>query len=555
MGILMKSEHLKRYRDVAGLLVKYGFYDAVRKIGLDEVLESREGVESRAVRQGQELANDLEEMGPTFVKLGQFLSTRPDILAPEYIAALERLQSKVGSFPYEQVKDIVESELTQKIVEAFAEFEPVPLAAASIGQVHQAAMHDGTQVAVKVQRPGIRDQMNADLEVLGQIAEFLQNYTELGELYGISDIFQEFRHSLLRELDYLQEKRNLVTMGANLKDFRKIVVPKVVDSHTTQRVLTMEFVKGRKITSILSDESNTFDGKVLLEETFLAYLQQILIDGFFHADPHPGNLVLTPDGRLGLLDLGMVARITPRMQGKLIRFILTVSEGDPRDGAEIAESMGEKTYNYDATKYHRRAVDLISRYQHATLSQLQIGTLMLEFTEVLRDTGIRVPRELAMLGKTLLHLDQIATVLDPDFDPNPTIQKYAAQIMIRHVSTSITPGNIMRRFLEIRDAAGRLPKALNSVLEQMARNELQVKVDAVDQTRLIGGLQKIANRITLGLLLASLIIGAGLLARIPTSLTILGYPAVAMLLFILAAAGAVTLMLDIVIYDEKPRKK
>jgi predicted unusual protein kinase regulating ubiquinone biosynthesis (AarF/ABC1/UbiB family) len=555
MRIFIKSEHLKRYRDIAGLLVKYGFYDVVRKIGLDEVLEKREGRVSRAALQGAELANDLEEMGPTFVKLGQFLSTRPDVLPPEYIDALERLQSKVESFPYEQVEHIVQSELGMEMSTAFASFTAEPLAAASIGQVHRAVMHDGRSVAVKVQRPGIKAHMIADLEVIGEIARFLGNRTELGELYGVGDIFEEFRTSLLRELDYRQEKRNLATLAENLSEFKEIEIPAVIETHTTERVLTMDFIEGRKITAVQESDRARVDTRKLLEETFRAYLKQILLDGFFHADPHPGNIVLTETGKIGILDLGMVASIAPRMRLKLVRLLLAMSEGEPDDAANIAASMGEKTSRFDEATYHRRAVGLVTRYQNAALGQIQVGTLLLEFTEVIRECGIRVPRGLAMLGKTLLHLDQVATALDPDFDPQSIVRRSTADIMFRYVSGSLSPGKVMSSLLEIKDVLGALPRAVSSLSEQVTQNRLRVKVDAVDENRLIGGLQKIANRITLGLLLAALIVGAGLLAGVPTSLTILGYPAIAMIFFLLAAAGAIALMLDILVHDVRPRRR
>jgi ubiquinone biosynthesis protein len=555
MRIFIKSEHLKRYRDIAGLLVKYGFYDLVRKIGLDDVLEKREGRVSRAALQGAELANDLEEMGPTFVKLGQFLSTRPDVLPPEYIKALERLQSKVESFPYEQVEHIVQSELGMEISTAFASFSAEPLAAASIGQVHRAVMHDGRSVAVKVQRPGIKAHMTADLEVIGEIARFLGNHTELGELYGVTDVFEEFRTSLLRELDYRQEKRNLATLAENLSEFKEIEIPAVIETHTTERVLTMDFIEGRKITAVQESDRARVDTRKLLAETFRAYLKQILLDGFFHADPHPGNIVLTEDGKIGILDLGMVASIGPRMRLKLVRLLLAMSEGEPDDAANIAASMGEKTSSFDEATYHRRAVGLVTRYQNAALGQIQVGTLLMEFTEVIRECGIRVPRGLGMLGKTLLHLDQVATALDPDFDPQSIVRSSAADIMFRYVSGSLSPGKVMSSLLEIKDVLGALPRAVSSLSEQVTQNRLRVKVDAVDENRLVGGLQKIANRITLGLLLAALIVGAGLLAGVPTSLTILGYPAIAMIFFLLAAAGAIALMLDILVHDVRPRRR
>ncbi len=554
MVLPIKTAHLKRYRDIALLLVRYGLYDIARKTGLDKMLEKSQREASRVTLEGEELAKDLETLGPTFVKLGQFLSTRPDILPREYVDALGRLQSEVKGFSFEQAQETVKAELGIDISTAFKEFDSEPIAAASIGQVHRALTLDGRTVVVKVQRPNIRETVMTDLEVIGAIAGFVQKNTEIGELYGVDDMFQEFNNSMLRELDYLQEMRNLITLRKNLQEFNNVVVPIPIEALTTQRILTMGFIEGTKITLLSDSVKPDIDRTMLLEDTFRAYLKQILVDGFFHADPHPGNLVLTKDGRIGILDLGMVARVTPGMREKLIRFLVAMSNGEPEDAAHIAASIGEKMDNFDASKYYRRTVELIFRYGNTTLGQIQMGKLILEFTSVARECGIRVPKDLAMLGKTILQLDQVAAALDPNFDPNSSLRKYAGQIMLQYLTGRVTVGNVISGIWEFKDSISNVPKSLSSVLEQMAINRFQVKVDLLDENRFVGGMQKIANRITLGLLLASLIIGAGLMARIPTTFQILGYPAIAIIFFLIASAGAVILILHILIYDEKPRK-
>lgn len=551
----MKAEYLRRYRDIGKLLVKYGFFELVRMMGLGDLLEKKQSFLPDNAVQGEELAKDLEELGPTFVKLGQFLSTRPDFLPPEYTQAMERLQSNVGSFPYEQVREIVQSELGRTVEDAFAEFTPTPLAAASIGQVHRAVTHDGRTVAVKVQRPGIRDKVLTDLDVLGEVADFAQARTEFGELYTVGDMFQEFRSTLLRELDYLQEKTNTITLRNNLRGFDQIVIPDVLEDLTTSRILTMDFVEGKKITLLSKDDKARVDTAKLLEGTFRAYLKQILVDGFFHADPHPGNVLLTPDGRIAIIDLGMVARIAPGLREKMISLLLAISEGEPEDAADIAASIGDKTPAFDLRNYRRRAVELLSRYEHASLSQVHVGTLVMEFTDVTRECGIRVPRELAMLGKTLLHLDRVVKELNPYFDPIASVRQYGGEIILRHAASRISAGNVLRALLETKSMAGRLSRAMNSVLDRMADNELEVKVHGFDETRFIAGMQKIANRITLGLLLGSLIVGAGLLSLVPATFTILGYPALAIIFFLVAAVGAGLLIFDILFYDERPRTR
>jgi predicted unusual protein kinase regulating ubiquinone biosynthesis (AarF/ABC1/UbiB family) len=549
MGILIKDEHLRRYKDIAKLLVKYGSYDLLRRIGLEGVLDPDWSPTVRAAQQGRELANDLEGMGPTFVKLGQVLSTRPDILPTEYAQALERLQSDVESFDYDQVKAIVESELGKPIEDAFAEFSAVPLAAASIGQVHRARLHGGREVAVKVQRPGIHGEMMADLEVLEQVAEFIDKHTELGDIYKVGEVFQEFRASLMQELDYLQEKRNILAIRGSLKGFDRIIVPDVIATHSTSRVLTMEFIEGVKISALTTENRAALDADNILVQLFKGYLKQVLLDGCFHADPHAGNLVVTPDGKIAMLDLGMVARITPGIQDRLIRFLLAVSQGQPEDAAEIAASMGDKLDTYDPRRYRRRAVALLSRYQSATLSQIHLGTLMTEFADISGECGIRVPRDLAMLGKVLIHLDQTANMLNPQFDPLEHIRESAAELLVKHVARDISAGNLFQFLLAVKDIAKQLPRTMGFVLDQVASNELRVKVEAFDEKRFLFIAHRLANRIALALLIGSMMIGAGILSATTAAATIMGYPAAAFVMLVLASVGALALMVDMIIND------
>jgi ubiquinone biosynthesis protein len=555
MGISLKPEHLKRYKDIAWLLVKYGRSDLVKHAGLDEVLTERRIITTEVVPEAQALADDLERMGPTFVKLGQLLSTRADILPLPYLQALTRLQDSVGPFPYREVEAIVEEEIGLPISKAFSEFDQASAAAASLGQVHHARLHDGRPVAVKVQRPGIRKLIVGDLEALMEIAEFLDNHTQLGERYRFHKVLEEFRRSLLRELDYRQEAHNLRILGESLKEFDRIVVPSPIEDYTTSRVLTMEYIKGRKITSLSPLSPVEFNGSQLADQVFRAYLQQIFVDGFFHADPHPGNVFLTDDGRIALLDLGMVDHIAPILQERLLQLVLGITEGRAEDAAAVAMRIGEKREDFDQEKFLRLFADLIIRHQDMNVRQIEVGAIVLEVAQIAGDSGIRLPPELAMLGKTLLNLDQVGRTLDPEFDPNASIRSNAVKITRQRVLKSASPGHIFSGLIEVKDFVERLPLRLNKILDEIANNDIELKVKAIDEKALMTGFQKIANRITLGLVLAALIVGAAMLMNVPTSFQILGYPGLAIIFFLAAAGGAVVLMLDILFYDEKRSKK
>ncbi len=459
MAISLKPQHLTRYRQIAWLFAKYGRSDLVKQSGLEETLDAEQKATPKEKAKASELADDLEKLGPTFVKLGQLLSTRVELMPQAYLEALSRLQDKVEPFPFEEVEQIVASELGVRISKAFSEFEATPMAAASLGQVHKARLRNGRPVAVKVQRPGIRERMVGDLEALEEIAEFIDSHTELGKRYEFTEMLDQFRKSLLRELDYRQEASNLTTLRAQLREFPQLVVPEPIADYSTSRILTMEYVHGKKITDLSSLGRMEFDGNGLAEEVFRAYLEQILVHGFFHADPHPGNVFLTDDYRIALIDLGMVGRIMPGLQEQLLQLLLAIADGRGDDASDIAIKIGDRKKDFDEVQFRRRISEIVAQQQGATVDQMQVGRLVLEVTQTAGENNIRVPSELTMLGKTLLNLDQVARAIAPDFDPNASIRRNAAQIMQQRLVKSLSPGNLFSGVLELKDLLQRLPNA------------------------------------------------------------------------------------------------
>jgi predicted unusual protein kinase regulating ubiquinone biosynthesis (AarF/ABC1/UbiB family) len=553
VGLLTQASHLKRFKDVALLLTKYGRGDLVK--GAPIVDDRLEHYTAPPVPpQAAELANDIEKLGPTFIKLGQLLSTRADFIPPRYTEALSRLQDNVQPFAYDEVEAIVAVELGARVSKAFSEFERQPLAAASLGQVHRAALRDGRPVAVKVQRPGIREKMAEDLDAMQEIAEFFDAHTDVGRRYNFTMMIEELRKSLMRELDYRIEAGNLHTFRARLRKFERIIIPEPVDDYSTGRVLTMDYIAGRKITKLGPLARLEFDGAELADELFQAYLQQILVDGVFHADPHPGNVFLTEDRRIALIDLGMVGRLGPRMQEQLLRLLLALSEGRSDDAAESAMRMGEPREDFDELQFRRRMGDLVGQQQQATLDQIQVGRVVLEVNQIAAETGIRVPSELTMLGKTLLNLDLVGRSLDRSFDPNESIRRNAADILQKRMVRDLSPNTFFATLLDAKEFIERLPARMNQVLDLIAANKIRVKVDAIDELALITGLQKIANRITLGLVLAALIVAAALMMRVETKFRLFGYPGFAMLFFLAATGGVVALVVSILSSDRREKK-
>ena len=342
-----------------------------------------------------------------------------------------------------------------------------------------------------------------------------------------------FRHKLTDR----EEARNLVTVAHQLRDFEHIVVPLPVDDYTTARVLTMDYVGGTKITAVSRVEWTEVNGEQLADDFFRAYLQQILIDGVFHADPHPGNVLLTPDHRIALIDLGMIGRISATTQEQLFKLILAIGEGRGDDAANVLCVVAERREDFNESDIHRAIIDLVGRFQRTTMREMNVGRVMLEMSRCGAEHGLKIPPELTLLGKTLLHLDEVGRVLVPEFDVNAALRRHASSVMRRRMLKSATPANIFSAALDIREFAERLPGRVNKIVEALAANDLRFKVEVIDQGSIIDGLQKVANRIALGLVLAALIVGAAMLMRVPTTLTIFGYPWIAMALFLAAAAG------------------
>jgi len=569
MPITMNPKHLGRYRDIGGLLVKYGRKDLVNRSWLDH-LEDEESPETNTTNgvsaaaagpdakersKPEQLADDLEAMGPTFVKVGQFLSTRADFLPPDYLEALARLQDQAQPIPYADVERTVTEELGVRISKAFLHFDHQPLASASLGQVHRAELRSGALVAVKVQRPDVRETIVDDLEVLAEIASFLDKHTEAGRRYGFAAMVEEFRKSLLLELDYRQEARNLDTLRENLSDLDLVVVPSPVPDYVTSRVLTMEFISGRKVTALGPLARMDLEGGPLAEALCRAYLKQILVDGFFHADPHPGNVFVTQDGRVALLDLGMVGRIAPSMQESLLKLLLAISEGRGEDAAELAITIGEPLPDFDEARARRELAELVLANQGQRVEDIQVGRTMLELSRIGLDCGVRMPRELTMLAKALLNVDQVARALDKGFDPNASIRRNAASIMRERTLKSLSPGKIFAGMLEVQEFVEKLPRRLNRLIDNVTHNRVRVKVDAIDEVLLMEGLQKIANRITFGLVISALIVGAALLMRVETRFRLFGYPGLAILLFLGAAITGFMLVANIVLTDLKSRRE
>ncbi|WP_324719175.1 ABC1 kinase family protein [Salinimicrobium sp. HB62] len=548
MSIL--PENLERYQKFLSFMLKYWNSDLLNETASNALEEETARTFNDYEQSPEELVEDLKQMGPTYVKLGQLLSTRPDLLPDRYLEALASLQDDLPTISYEEVREIVEGEIGSKISKAFNYFEEKPLASASIGQVHLAELRSGKTVAVKVQRPGIRKKFMEDLDTLEEMAGLAVKHTEVGKKYAFSDVLAELRRIMLHELDYLREANNLVTLGLNLKEYRRLIVPQPFPDYTTSRVLTMEYVKGKKVTSISPLKKTENDYTALVDEFIEAYLKQIVSDGFVHADPHPGNVHLLENEKIALIDLGMVAQFSRKMKDFLLRLLLALSKNNGEEIADILLRMSNKREENSEEQFRRQINIMVQEGQNSTAKDMQTGKLLIQMNRSAAMNGIHLPVEVNILGKILLNMDQIIAFLAPEYDLREAVRNYMNKLLQNKMLNELKPEEVLSILLDSKKLVENLPDRIDKITENLARNEFRFAIDAIDEKRLTDGFQKVANRITLGLIIASMIIGAAMLMSVPSAFTIFGYPGLAIIFFLLAAVAAIYLSYTILFKDE-----
>ena len=543
-------EKFSNYTKFISFILKYWNSD-VFKAASENALNNENFDDSELdYKNPEELAEDLKNMGPTYIKLGQLLSTRPDLIPEPYMKALEALQDDVEEIPYSEVQKIVEEEIGQRISKAFESFEVQPLASASIGQVHLAILRSGKKVAVKIQRPGVRKNFTEDLDTLKELTDLAVKHSKTAKKYAVDEILDELRFILLNELDYVKEAENLIALGENTKKYPKIVIPQPVEGYSTSKILTMDYIDGQKITSISPISRIETNYKPLVDELVAAYLKQIIFDGFAHADPHPGNVHLTTDNKIALMDLGMVAKFGPDLREHILKLLIAISKYNGEETANTLLKMSEYDKNADLTGFRKEINRLVLDSQNKTAKDLQTGRLLIQMNKVAAEKGIKLPVELNILGKILMNMDQIVAVLTPDYDLQRAIERNVEKLMQKKMLQELKPDNFFAQALEAKKITEKLPERLNTITEKLANNEFEIKIDAIDEQRLTDGFQKVANRISIGLIIAALIIGAALLMRIPSTFTLLGYPGLAMILFSIAAVIGLWLVLKMILKDE-----
>ncbi len=547
---------LGNYVKFFSFILKY-YNSSVLKSASDTIVnDTVTDVQDNYDRKPQELVEDLKQMGPAYVKLGQLLSTRPDLLPDDYLQALSELQDDVETISFEEIRKIFEEETGARLSKAFQSFDPEPLASASIGQVHRAVLPSGRWVVVKIQRPDIRKKFIDDLDTLREMVALAVKHSKEAKKYDLTTIIEELRIILLNELDYTKEFQNLEHLRYNLRNFPRLIIPEPVQDYSTSRVLTMDYIQGKKITEISPLTKTETDFTPLIDELTESYMQQIIVDGLVHADPHPGNIHVTGDGKMALMDLGMVARFSTTIQEKIMKLLIGMSR---KNGDEITDALLEMSeydsHEIDVKSFRKEINRLVMNSTASHAEDMQTGRALIHMNRVAANHFIHIATELNILGKIMLNLDQIIAVLTPKYDLQQAIQKFMDNIVNQKIKQDLNSGNIYSFLLDNKKLAENLPYRLNKISENLANNEFELRINALDEKRVTDGFQKVANRITSGLIIAAMIIGAALLMRIPSSYTIMGYGILPFLFFMIAIGLGLYLIYNILFKDEDLKKR
>lgn len=518
IGIIGRTyRHIQRYRQILTVLFRYGFGDLLDTLKIEQYIEiglkilskkRREKIEK--LTRAERIRMALEELGPTFIKLGQILSTRPDLIPLEYIEELSRLQDNVPPFPFEDVREIFKSETGKFPEEVFRHFEKVPLAAASIGQVHRAQLRDGQEVVVKVQRPGIKRIVEVDLEIMLHLAGLMERHLEELEGYRPSRIVEEFAHSLAKEINYNIEASHVEHFARQFAGDETICVPKVFREIITERILTMEYIDGIKISDLDLLRQKGFDLKEIAKRGSDLIMKQVFVYGFFHADPHPGNVFVLPDNVICYLDFGMMGRITYEDKEDFANLVMQLVQKDEK---KLVRALLKLTYydeEPDMNKLERDLVEFVDRHLYRPLKELEIGTLLQQIFEILARHGLYLKSDLFLMMKALSTVEGVGMVLDPDYQIIEHAEPFVRRFQWGRFNPKKIAVDAIESGTEILHLLREIPGELEEILKQARKGKIKIEFEHRGLSPMLSTLDRTSNRIAFAIVLASLVVGSSL---------------------------------------------
>ena len=520
---------LGRYREIAGVLFKYGFGDLVQRLHLGAPVEfgkrlvRAKGVHVEELTTAARLRLALEELGPTFIKFGQVLSTRPDVVPPEIIDELTKLQENVAPFSSRQARELVALELGKPVEAIFAEFDDKPLAAASIAQVHRARLRDGTPVAVKLRRPSVTGQVERDLDILFHLAHLAEQHLPESDVYDPTGLVKHFARTIRREMDFVREGRTLERFRNLFENDQTFHVPAVHWEWTTPAMLTMEYVEGLRVTDRKALVDAGLDPREIAGRGVRIFLAQALTHGAFHGDPHPGNLRILPKNVVCMLDYGMVGRVSDEMKDLLADLMIGIVRHDVPAVVDLFMSIGQARAPVDRQELANDVADLIDTYYGLSLKQLPVENLVRDFLGILSQYRIRYPSSLMLLARALVTLEGVGRDLDPKFNLAEKLVPFVETLMRQRHNPRRIAGRLASDALKSVEATRRIPLRVNDLLDQIEKEQLQVPFVHRGLERLISELDRSSNRIAVGLVLASSIIASAMIIQDWRNLGLAGF--------------------------------
>jgi ubiquinone biosynthesis protein len=508
---------LGRLQEIASVLIRYGFGDMVRRIGLAGTLERagrllhwHDPQAMAHMAPPERVRRALEDLGPTFVKLGQVLATRVDLLPPEWIVELGKLQNAVPPLPFARVHPQLVEDLGAEPETVFAQLDEIPIAAASLAQTHRAWLADGTAVVLKIRRPGIRDVVEADLRLLARLAEIVEAQAPDLQRYRPREVVQQFAQSLRRELDFAAECRNAERIAANFTGHDEIVVPRVHWQWTSERLNVQDFVAGIPGPDLAAVDAAGMDRRRLAEVGAGIVLKMVLEDGFFHADPHPGNIFYLPGGRIGVIDFGMVGRLSEQRRFQIVQLLHGLVEREAEAVTDVLLEWGEGAGEADETRLQADIGAFVDQYRGVPLKDLRMGAMLLDVTTILREHGLSLPPDLALMIKAFLTLEGLGRQLDPDFDMAGAARPYVEQVLLSRYSPRALLRRGRRGAIDALELAGDLPRELRRLLRAARRGRLNMQIEVTSLKAFGEQVDRAANRLTMGVVTAALVIGSSI---------------------------------------------
>ena len=553
IGVIGRTyRHLNRYRQILTVLFKYGFGDLLEMLKIDQYIEvglqmisRNRGARVERLKRPQRLRMAFEELGPTYIKLGQILSTRPDLIPMDYIQELSKLQDDVPAFPFKKVCKVVESEFGRPPEELFDSLEEKPQASASIGQVHRAILKDGEAVAVKFQRPGIRKIIEIDLEIMLHRATLAEHHIEELALQRPVKIVDEFARMLEKEIDYKIEATSMERCARQFLDDPDVYIPKVYREVTTSRVLTAEFVEGIKISDIDRLESAGLDRKVIITRGADLILKQVFEYGFFHADPHPGNIFALPNNVICLIDFGMVGVVDRQTRDDFVDLLDSIVHQNEIQASEVLLKLTYWDEEPDRRLLEREVADFMGRHLYKPLKEIELGKLLQQILEVAGDFQLRIPPDLFLMMKALSTVEGVGRMLDPDFDMIARATPFIAKVKLERYKPERIAKDVFDLSAKLLQFLQKFPKELLDITQIIRRKNLSLKIEHRGLETMLATYDRISNRISFSILIAALIIGSALIVISETPPLIYGISLIGIILFFAAAMMGIWLLVAI----------